>query len=481
MRALRRPPVRLALLLVLAAIAGSALLLLRDDDGDGGGDRPAAAPGARSLAELQPDRIIRRVEAIRGLKLRKRPRFRVVPSREISALIRRQQRQDGEAAVSRDDRVTVAMLKLLRMLPADADLERMQRTLAEDGFLGFYDGSRNEMVIVQRGPRLPPSAESTIAHELVHAIDDQHFGIFRRAQRLQRGGDEDRALAYLSVVEGSAEAVASAYVSRYHVPDRDPGDERQLQRLQKQLPYGQLLMLGFPYAFGQAFVQSLGAPGPAPLVAGAFVARPPRTTAEIIDPSRYAQRARPARVRVHAARLLGPGWVSLTDDDDDDFAAANLLGILVTREADAAAALPLVMAWRGGSYAYLRRRAADGKGCVAPCVSRDAFVGALRMASADDATKLAAAYGRIVARRRGARAAGRGAWMADGGGVAVAARGAQVTIAYAPTAALAQRLARQGATSSAPPAGEGPAPGGGDGGGGPQPRPGDGSGGTLSR
>ncbi|WP_040601169.1 hypothetical protein [Patulibacter medicamentivorans] len=444
----RRPLVLLTIALVLAA-GGTTALLLRDDDDGGSARTTATAQGARTLAELRPERIIARVEQIRGLRLKRRPRFRVVDSGQVARLIRRQERQDGGAGSSREDRVNVAMLKLIGLLRPDADLRRIQTTLAEDGFLGFYDGDRNEMVIIKRGPRLPVSAESTIAHELVHAIDDQHFGIFRRAQRLARRGDEDAQLAYTSVVEGNAEAVATAYVSRYHVPSEDPGDAQQAKRLERQLPFGLLLSLGFPYAFGESFVGALGAPGDSPRLARALTDRRPRSSSEILDPLRYAARAGTASVRVDAERLLGPRWVPL--QPADVLSAVDLLSLLATRERDAAAAVPLAMAWRGGRYAYLRERSADGRGCAAPCTSRDAFVGAVRLNSAANARKAASIFGQTVERRRGRRV-GPDAWQVAGGAVAVRTSGAQTTFAYAPTAGLAVRLAERAARSRpAPP------------------------------
>ena len=50
--------------------------------------------------------------------------------------------------------------------------------------------------------------ESTVAHELTHALDDEHFDLDEDA--VAEGGDA--GLAYLALVEGSATAVMTRYM-----------------------------------------------------------------------------------------------------------------------------------------------------------------------------------------------------------------------------------------------------------------------------
>jgi len=424
---------------VLALTAASLLLVGRDDDA-----RPSPPVGARTLAELQPDRIIRRVEEIRGLKLKRRPRFRLVPHRSLDAVLKRQERREGTAESKREERVGTALLKLLGLLKPDADLDRISRLVSEEGILGVYDGARNEMLIVRRdGDRLPVNAEATIAHELTHALDDQHYGIFRRLTRLaRRSTGEDGTLAYQAVLEGSAEAVANEYARRYHVAQEAPGEQRSAERIQREVPFGALLTLSFPYAFGPTFVGGLGAPRATAALARAMTDRPPTSTVQVLDPQLYRDRTPIAPVRLRVGRVLGDDWVPL--QPEDSLGAIDLLSLLALAEDDAASASLLSAGWRGGRYAYLRRRSSDGAGCAAPCTSRDAFVGTVRLLSDGVARRVAVTFGEVLQRRRRARRVGRGTWRVAGGAAAVRRHGDRVTIVYAPTPQLAARLARDG-------------------------------------
>jgi hypothetical protein len=446
----RRHRLLVALTLLLAAAAVVLTLLVSDASDErasrGATTAPAPPPPSRlTLAGLQPDRIIRRVEELRGLRLKRRPRFRVVPASRIDAIVRRQGERDGTEESPREERVSLALLKLLGLLPPGADLDRLQKTVSEQGILGLYDGARNEMIIVGRDGELPAAAEATVAHELVHAIDDQHFGIFRRLKVLARGPVDDVALAYQSLLEGSAEAVADRYAERYSVPRSAPGEEEQAERLRRELPFGMLLSLSFPYAFGSAFASSLGAPGDAPRLRAAFGERPPRSAVEIIDPRLYAADFRPTSVRVRAAAVLGDGWTAM--QDEDRFSALDLVSLLAFTEEESVGASAIATSWRGGRYAYLRRRSDDGRGCTAPCLERDAFVGRVAMATPEAARRAAEAFGTVLVRHRRARPAGAGRWTVPGregrsGAAAAIATGTTLALAYAPTPELAARLVR---------------------------------------
>ena len=388
------------------------------------------------LAELQPDRVIRRVEALRGLRLKRRPRFRVV----TPAQAQRQLTRDGSAEGRDDDpqdAVDTALQTLLGLLPPGADVEAIAERLAGDAFLGFYDGARNEMTIVGRDGRLPAGAEATVAHELTHAIDEQHFGIFRR---LRRTRDEDARLAYTAVVEGSASDVGDRYAQRYGVPQDDPGDAERARALVRDVPFGLLLQLSFPYALGEEYVRTLRRDGGQRAVARALTDGAPKATVGILDPTWARGAGRPATVRLDARRVLGAGWRPL---DADTIGAADALALLAPTEADATTAALPARGWRGGRYAFLRRGGGRVAACRAPCVRRDAFVGAVRFDTPQRAQSFTRLLGGVLTRRRGAKAAGDGLWVLRGAGAAAGTAGTTATFAYAPTPALAARLVRE--------------------------------------
>lgn len=447
-RALRR--LGLAALAVLFVAGVAALASLGDPLEDAGG--PTASPtttttrplpparAARTIAELQPDRVLRRVEELRGLRIKRRPRFLVLTPKQAGRRVERaEEREAGGAVTEREERTNLALVTLLGLVPPDVDLDDLGRRVTTQGTLGFYDGERNEMAIISRTKRLPVGVETTLAHELTHAIDDQHFGVLDRV--IASRDDADAELAYRSVVEGNASEVEERYRQRYRIPQADPTGDAEQQALVRDLPYGLRLQLGFPYAIGKIFVDALRAQdGGQLLLARALRSDPPRSTVEILDPTRWVRRTPEVRTRLRAAPVLGNGWTAL---GDDRIGAADVLALLAPVEAESGPAALVARTWRGGEYRFYRRGGAAERGCDLPCTSRDAVVASAAFSAPTDATAFATQFGRILERQRKAKLAGTAAWHVGDGGAAVGVQGTRVTFAYAPTPALAIRLVRE--------------------------------------
>ena len=144
----------------------------------------------------------------------------------------------------------------------------------------------------------------------------------------------------------------------------------------------------------------------------AYRFRPPASTEQIMHPDKYLQVEQPDRVTLHASP--GAGWARVRSGTWGEWATGQLIG-----NSDAA------VGWGGDRYELWRRGSAD---CRAPCRDRDALVMHWRW---DD---------RAAARRF--EAALREWLVGKPGASAVAARGLDVTLALAPDAGLARRLAR---------------------------------------
>jgi hypothetical protein len=435
----RRAGVLLVVLAVVAAgvwtaVAGHAPWAGSDDPG---ARRTPAPRSARTLAELRPDRVVARVEALRGLRLKRRPRFVVrSPERARRQVAAAEERESGASGSPAQEREDVALATLLGLLPAGVDVDELEGRVTSQGTLGYYDGERNEMTIIAKGPTLPVGVESTVAHELTHAIEDQHFGVVSRLAKIR---DEDASLAYRSVLEGSASDVEERYTRRYRIPQPDPKGDAAAQALVRDLPYGQLLQLGFPYAVGASFVGALrDRPDGRALLARALTSRPPRSTVQILDPAQYLRDARPRTVRLRARAALGAGWRAR---QDASVGAVDVLALLSPTEAESTTAVVPARAWRGGRYQYLRR--AGTGACADPCVAGDAFVASVAFADAASAQSFARQFGTVLTAHRGGRQVADGVWRSRGGGAAAGTDGAVATVSYAPTPGLARRLVRE--------------------------------------
>jgi hypothetical protein len=379
--------------------------------------------------------IEHRVEALRGLRFR-----RPVPVAIVSPA---QARRIGLAESARSDppahqRASEELLKLLGLLPARADLGAIEGSVFEEQVAGFYDPRRKRLALV-RGAGVD---DITLAHELTHALEDQHADLERLGSD-PRVGDDART-AQQALVEGSATLVMERYAERW--PSSAPlGDALSgLTQVAGARPLPQYIArsLVFPYFQGEAFVQALldADGGGWELVNVAERARPPVSTAEIVQPLRWLRAEQPRPVSLAAAaralRVDG-GWRRLAGST----LGAEDVAALLSPSSGALAARRLTASWRGGRYALWRRGPLADAGCAAPCRSRDAAVLVVRMGGAPAARALGAGLAAWLARTLHARALAAGAWqLPDGSAGAVRVQGPTVRVALAPEDALAQRL-----------------------------------------
>jgi hypothetical protein len=377
---------------VVAAVVAAIVLLPRHHH--------AAPPPAH----FDVPRIAARVQTLRGLRFRRRP----VPARVTGAQARREGLEDLDRSYpAARRRADEEVLKLLGLIGPRVDLRAVEGSVFGEGVAGYYDPRSKRLRIVD-SPATANHAlgEVTLAHELTHALEDQRFGL------ADTSGDDDRALGRLALVEGSATLVMEQYLLRYlgtggalaSLLNTDTGPK--LPRfLQDQLL--------FPYLGGMRFVQSLlaRAGGRWTLVNLADRIRQPDSTEQVLHPDKWIRIETPLPVRAAAPRL-GPGWRRTAAGTWGEWATRELLG-----DARAAAG------WGGDRYTLYERPA---PGCAAPCRRADVLVMRWRWDTPRDARRFLAALRR---------------WSAGRDGAAVVNRSGVVTLALAPTAALARRAA----------------------------------------
>ena len=97
----------------------------------------------------------------------------------------------------------------LGVIAPTANLEQIHLGLLEDGVLGFYDPKKKALFI---GDYISTNLLSqTVGHEIVHALQDMHFGLEQRMIPTKHKTDLDEAERFL--VEGGAQAVYFAWVT----------------------------------------------------------------------------------------------------------------------------------------------------------------------------------------------------------------------------------------------------------------------------
>lgn len=245
------------------------------------------------------------------------------------------------------------------LVPPGFDMIKEERSLLSIGIVGYYDPESTALVV--RGTEITPFVREVLAHELTHALDDQWFDLNR--PQLDNADDES-GFGFLGLVEGNARRVEDAYLASL-----SPGEQTQAaieqERLVLQhpeifnLPPILLALLQAPYDVGPTFVQALLGDGGQPTLDRAF-ASPPRTSEQILDPTRYLASEGP--VAVPAPTPDGPA------------ANVGVLGALLLREMlfeslpSDAEVQRAITGWGGDSYVTWTDSA--GKSCL-----RDTFVG----------------------------------------------------------------------------------------------------------
>ena len=254
-----------------------------------------------------------------------------------------------ESELSREDRRLIedgtAPLRALGLVPAGFDALESANELSDTATLAYYDPLRERITV--RGTEMTPDLRVTVAHELVHVLQDQHFDL----DVMLDDGDPtaDRLSGYLALIEGDATRIQEAYVDSLSGPDREryldamgqaSGDaEEQLGNIPGVL----VAIQGAPYALGPALVELIAAEGGNDAVDDAFE-DPPASTEHMVDPRSYFAGDSADDVTVPVVPTGGE------QIGEDDRLGALPLFLLLSERIDPLEALSAADGWGGDAY-----------------------------------------------------------------------------------------------------------------------------------
>ena len=203
----------LAVPLVLALLALASLALCIAPAAPAA-PAPAATSANAASADLTrlADDVVRDVEAIRGWKFKQAVAKQFVTPEQARAWLEKEiARQAPPDLIARKQ----LFLRTVGLLPPDCDLKKTFLSLMEGQVAGYYDSDAKVLCIVKRDSlkRAGLVERLMLAHELTHALDDQHADLAKFLET-RIGQSEDGDLAAASILEGSATALMMRYLPR---------------------------------------------------------------------------------------------------------------------------------------------------------------------------------------------------------------------------------------------------------------------------
>lgn len=261
---------------------------------------------AKTLARVSTIRGLESTRAVPGVKLRREDLAARVKEKAL--------REYPPEALRREGQV----LQLLGFAPAGFDYLGETIRLLEAQLEGFYEPNNGTMYLASelRGQE----AQATLAHELVHALQDMHWDLKSRSVYRPGRGDESLALACLA--EGDATSAMMDYVMKPQTALDLPQDVLR-ESMKAGLSMGDLASvphvlktsLVAPYIEGLSFVHALRKKSGWEGVNRAWK-RPPTTTEQVLHLEKWEANEGAIEVPPPTGKALGEGWKR---EDEDTF------------------------------------------------------------------------------------------------------------------------------------------------------------------
>ena len=328
-----------------------------------GGKPPAEGPIPPAIAAVE-----HQVEQARGLTYDHLVQVEQISTSTMAARVTKSFRGQYPAALY--DRRTKAW-RTIGVIPPGADLRTALLAFGSGQVVGYYDPATGALVVIAGSdPALTLAEHYVLAHELTHAIDDQHFGLSRLDPLIKKCQDE-RFAAALGTVEGDAQYFARQVIladpsSAAGVGDTGGGLPADVPPFVSQLQL-------WSYTAGERFITAIEAAGGIKAVNHALTDLPV-STEQIIHPAAYPSDT-PIPVDIpELAPALGTGWTDLdVMTVGEEWLQLMLHLRLSATQADAAAGGwggSIYRAWTDGSHtAVVLRTTWDTAGDAAQFVN----------------------------------------------------------------------------------------------------------------
>jgi hypothetical protein len=314
-----------------------------------------SSPLVRTIREVVED-----VEDVRGLWRKTTLQVVLLDDALFSKAVRAKAEKELTKTAVAAERARWAAFGLA---PLDADPAKILLGVLDEQVAGFYDPSTKALTVREKPPASAGAAadafQLVLAHEVEHALQDQHFG-FPDMDKLP---DDDARLARMALYEGDAMATMIAVGARRA---RRPvklalataaasARGMSAEQLAHAGGYSPELLqappivreeLALPYVAGLALVAEVHRRGGFELVDKMFQ-RPPLNTHQVLHPQAYLEGEQPARVPYPSAPA---GMHALTSGRMGELGTRLALQVCV----DGQVARDFAQHWSGDAYTVVR-------------------------------------------------------------------------------------------------------------------------------
>ena len=320
--------------------------------------RPAPAPKAAenkpiTSAEVEKltAEIIKQVSEIRGLKLLSAVKSGAKSRAEIEQMvIQNFEEEYTPAELDAEFKTLVAF----GLVPKNFHYREFLIKLLTEQIAGFYDPKKKEFHLANWNPL--DLQKPVMAHELTHALQDQHFDL----QRFDNWpkGDGDRELAIHALIEGDATALMIDYLMKPLGQSVTKIPKALLDQMNSETnapgmevinaaPNAIRESLIFPYSAGLGFAYDLLKAQGWESVSSAYKTLP-QSTEQILHPAKYLTNELPIKVELaDVADVLGKGWNRIKFDVNGEFGYYLLLASYL----DKTIARKAAEGWGGDQFA----------------------------------------------------------------------------------------------------------------------------------
>jgi hypothetical protein len=333
------------------------------------------------------DQVLENMSEITGLTLKTSLKKTLRSREEIRAYVIRQMDEDKDVAQRYAD---AKAAEAFGLLPKNFDLDSFMVELLTEQIAGLYDPKAHEFYIASWIPL--EDQRMVMAHELTHALEDQHFQIEQWLKAARP--NDDAELAREAFLEGSAMAAMVDYLlqgtgkSVNNMPEFDPslltGDLSSSPSLKNAPPFIKDTLV-FPYFGGMTFTAAALKPAGWSALGKVFT-NPPASTQQILHPALYKSAHVPEKVELPSIEAkLGKDWKKLGENLMGEFGWLEVLKQFLGDERSK----PLAAAWEGDRYQLFENQQSK----------RLLLVARLRLASEEKAGRFFGQYSELLEKK----------------------------------------------------------------------------------